>query len=694
MFIRTLFLTAVILGVFAFHASVYAAAPGDVVINELMWMGSSLNSSDEWIELRNMTAAPVDISGWTLFKKSGGNTVPMLVIPSGKVISASGFFLIANYAETDSKSALAVTPDVVDTDVSLVNSALQVTLADSQSTVIDVADDGTGTPLAGKYTSNAAWQSMERNVVPGDGQLKESWHTASTAAGLKSGPELGTPKAANSNQPPVIRGLADQTTTVGEAVTFDVTESSDPDGDPFTFAWDFGDGESGTGATPVHTYARAGTFSVIVIASDGQVPIKATAVVTVQPTTAASLPIKPAAPSKEPSRSAPPSAPSPTSPPTQEKTAVGSPGKGLRFSELLPDPTGQDAGAEFIEFVNTSQKDLFTEGWQVTDGKKKTTLPNATLEPDERLVIRAPALSFVLRNAGATLYLLDPSGAIRDGVRYPKAKTGKSFSRVGVRWLWAAPTPLEENEKPKASVAAGKSTPAKAEDPPTVTTVDGARRADAHELVQITGVVTIPTGILDERQLLLGDDTGTVVVVLNQPTSYSVGQRLQVTGKKSTAKEPRLRVAVKDVRVVGQGDPADASTISVEALSEDDLAAPVSMIGTVTVVRATSFTLDDETGTISVGGPKARNAEKGSRVRVTGVIRETSGRFRLVAASVETLAATPTPTVAGASVEQVPAGTQPLPTESARTPILAYAFIGVAGALLVARQTLVAKLAD
>jgi len=55
-------------------------------------------------------------------------------------------------------------------------------------------------------------------------------------------------------------------------VTFDGSTSYDSDGAIVSYAWDFGDGESGEGAIVTHTYAISGTFeaSLVVKDSDGR----------------------------------------------------------------------------------------------------------------------------------------------------------------------------------------------------------------------------------------------------------------------------------------------------------------------------------------------------------------------------------------------------------------------------------------
>jgi PKD repeat protein len=51
-------------------------------------------------------------------------------------------------------------------------------------------------------------------------------------------------------------------------ITFDGTGSSDPDGNIVSYAWEFGDGNTGTGPNPTHSYADAGKYFVTLTVTD------------------------------------------------------------------------------------------------------------------------------------------------------------------------------------------------------------------------------------------------------------------------------------------------------------------------------------------------------------------------------------------------------------------------------------------
>ncbi len=52
--------------------SLSAASPRDVVINEIAWMGTAASTADEWLELYNTTASPVDIGNWSIYGADTG----------------------------------------------------------------------------------------------------------------------------------------------------------------------------------------------------------------------------------------------------------------------------------------------------------------------------------------------------------------------------------------------------------------------------------------------------------------------------------------------------------------------------------------------------------------------------------------------------------------------------------------------
>lgn len=176
------------------------AGSGEVVINELMWMGSysaseadSTNDNDEWIELRNMTNAPIDLSGWYLTDRSGTK----ITIPAGKTISPNGFYVISRFDAANSN--IKNEPNQVADNLILDNDHLQIKLYNAGGLLIDTAGDGDA-PAAGFWGGASHW-SMERNNTPGNGALAGSWHTcidhASSIYWDVGVEDLGTPGGPN-----------------------------------------------------------------------------------------------------------------------------------------------------------------------------------------------------------------------------------------------------------------------------------------------------------------------------------------------------------------------------------------------------------------------------------------------------------------------------------------------------------------
>ncbi len=73
------------------------------------------------------------------------------------------------------------------------------------------------------------------------------------------------------NQSPVAQFTISTTSPlVGQAVTLDASTSYDPDGTISNYSWNLGDGTTSTGATATHSYATAGTFTIILTVKDNE----------------------------------------------------------------------------------------------------------------------------------------------------------------------------------------------------------------------------------------------------------------------------------------------------------------------------------------------------------------------------------------------------------------------------------------
>jgi subtilisin-like proprotein convertase family protein len=105
---------------------------------------------------------------------------------------------------------------------------------------------------------NGTWRLFVVDDLTGDiGGIGEGWCINITTA------STNVPPSANAGGP----YAGDE----GSPITFDGSGSSDPDNTIVSYAWDFGDGSTGSGANPEHAYADNGTYpvTVTVTADDG-----------------------------------------------------------------------------------------------------------------------------------------------------------------------------------------------------------------------------------------------------------------------------------------------------------------------------------------------------------------------------------------------------------------------------------------
>ncbi|PWJ56040.1 PKD repeat-containing protein [Quadrisphaera granulorum] len=115
----------------------------------------------------------------------------------------------------------------------------------------DFGDGSTGTGATPTHTYAAAGTYTVKVVVTDDKGA--------------TGTTTGTVTVTAPNQAPTAAFTGGAKDLVA---TFDASTSKDADGTVASYAWDFGDGSTGTGATPTHTYAAAGTYTVKLVVSD------------------------------------------------------------------------------------------------------------------------------------------------------------------------------------------------------------------------------------------------------------------------------------------------------------------------------------------------------------------------------------------------------------------------------------------
>ncbi|MDP3052530.1 MAG: lamin tail domain-containing protein [bacterium] len=151
-----------------------------IIINEVAWMGTANSANDEWIELKNISGAELNLSGHQLIDQ--GEQIK-ITFENGDKIPTGGFYLLER---TDDNSVPNISADKIYTG-GLSNTNEGLRLFDGQCNLIDEVLANPSWPAG----DNVSKQTMER-------KNDLSWQTSANAG--------GTPKAVNSSGYIIIYG--------------------------------------------------------------------------------------------------------------------------------------------------------------------------------------------------------------------------------------------------------------------------------------------------------------------------------------------------------------------------------------------------------------------------------------------------------------------------------------------------------
>lgn len=176
------------------------AVPGDVVINEVAWSGTSANTAHEWIELLNTTSLTITLSGWVITNTGSIN------IPLNGAIAPNSYYLIERSSGTITDVVADIPADLTANFI-LPNTGSNSNLFLSVGGVVIDTANADGGPWPAGISSSVGRYSMER-INPSFPETDAAWATNKgcriNGVDTAGNPIFGTPGQANDGaQPPL-----------------------------------------------------------------------------------------------------------------------------------------------------------------------------------------------------------------------------------------------------------------------------------------------------------------------------------------------------------------------------------------------------------------------------------------------------------------------------------------------------------
>ncbi len=401
------------------------SALASVRVNEIAWMGTSVSSSNEWIELYNDGDAAVNLARFTLFAEGAKK----LSIPLSGTIAPKSFFLLER---TNDDTVPGILADQIYTGA-LDNGGEVLVLKDAYGTELQKINAGAGWLAGDKATKEtmqwggSSWgtatatprvENQEKNIV---GVAKKTATTSPSEQSAASTSQPSSQISAHLSPLPLsdfsdsreffISAGRDRLAPTGGVLPFTAfaRDSGGKKAQGISFAWAFGDGLSAAGQQVSHAYEFPGEYIVVLNASYAES----------------------AAVSRASAR-------------------VFSPDIALSFRE--------SENGTAVALLNRSPYEMNVSGWKLRAGNAAYSFPEDTIvAAKNEIVISSSIAKFQIKNSDET-ELVSPNGKIIARAAFSKEKSEESATSTALSFappqekistttapLVLAPTPAKKS---------------------------------------------------------------------------------------------------------------------------------------------------------------------------------------------------------------------------------------------------------
>lgn len=433
----------------------------------------------------------------------------------------------------------------------------------------------------------------------------------------------------------------------GDVITFDGSQSSDPEEEGLSFLWNFGDGATDNKEKNSHAYTAVGEYVATLTVTDihNASSVASRAISILAPLSAPSTPTS-----------------TPESP-VSSSTPVFIRGNDLLISEVFPDPEGSDE-AEFVELFNASSVPLDISGLLLDDvvgGSKPYQFPHGSIiQPFAYTVIAKKDSKLTLNNDTDSVRILQADGTLILEISYEKPKSGFSYSwdSVNLEYVWTKSVspggpfivPAAETTNTETPVVLG-------EEMSSISSFSDITEDFAGSILQVRGVVLVPPGVAGRQKIYIAEPTQNTIPegpllelyqYRGQFPALKFGDEIQVEGELSwLATGPRIKIisaeAVQKINTVSVARP---EPLEIFELTEEYNRQWVTVSGVVDRINTKSISLisDDMRLMVyphQVSGLWRTAFTKGDIVHATGFLDYKSGKPTLLLVQQEDITEAP-----------------------------------------------------